>query len=103
MQAMIRYRLKREQVQPQLGLIHGYLDELAELRPEGLREAVYQLEDGVSFVHLVDTGDAGVEVFAQLPAFQRARAALDERCEEPPVVTLLGEVGGYGFGTASRP
>jgi hypothetical protein len=36
-------------------------------------------------------------VLRQLETFQRYRATLDERCDEPPVMTMLREVGSYGF------
>jgi hypothetical protein len=32
-----------------------------------------------------------------MPAFQRYRSTLDERCDDPPVVTVLHEVGSYRF------
>ena len=39
----------------------------------------------------------GPEVLQQLEAFQRLRATPDERFDEPPVLTMLHEVGSYGF------
>ena len=37
------------------------------------------------------------EVLQQLEAFQRLRATPDDRFDEPPVLTMLHEVGSYGF------
>jgi hypothetical protein len=34
---------------------------------------------------------------SQLKAFQRYRSTLDERCEEPSVLTVLHEVGSFRF------
>jgi hypothetical protein len=36
-------------------------------------------------------------VLQQLKAFQRYRTTLDERCDEPPVTTVLHEIGAYRF------
>ncbi|MGH3735621.1 MAG: hypothetical protein ACRDT6_08365 [Micromonosporaceae bacterium] len=97
MQVLITYTLKPDQVDDQLRLVREYLEEYRQLRPDGVREAVYQRDDKVSVIHLVDTGDAGPEVFAGFPAFQRARAVLDERCATPPELTPLHEIDSYGF------
>jgi hypothetical protein len=39
----------------------------------------------------------------RLASFQRYRSTLDERCEQPPVVTVLHEVGSYGFALTRVP
>lgn len=66
------------------------------VRPDGLRYATFQLDDGVTFVAFVEM-DNGPGVLGRPAAFQRYRASLDERCEEPPAMTMLHEVGSYGF------
>ena len=40
---------------------------------------------------------ASVSRLADMPAFQRARSTLDDRCDEPPVVTVLHKVASYRF------
>ncbi len=69
--------------------------ELSSLHPDGVRYASYQLADEVSFVELVETDAPGR--FSQLESFRRYRSTLDERCDEPPVVTEIREVGAAGF------
>ena len=77
-------------------LLRAFFAELAAARPDGLRYATFQLDDEVSFVHLVET-TAGPGEFARLPAFQRYRSTVEDRCDEPPVMTELHEVGLYRF------
>lgn len=91
---MIRYRVKPDQVQRNLNLLHAYFDELQTTEPRGLAYASFLLEDGVTFVHLVDT-DTGAAPFARLAAYQAFRVALDERCDESPAMTELHEVGSF--------
>lgn len=91
---MIRYRVRRDQVDRNLELLRAAYEELESVQPDGLRWVTFQLEDGVSFVDLVG-GEDPPGVLSQLPAFQRLRATLDNRCDEPPVMTELHEVGSF--------
>jgi hypothetical protein len=93
---MIRYKVKPDQVERNLELLRAFFEELESTQPDSLRDAVFQLEDKVSFVHFVET-DNGPGPLPQLKAFQRYRTTLDERCDEPPVMTVLHEVGSYRF------
>ncbi|CAN5719958.1 hypothetical protein BH24ACT3_BH24ACT3_10140 [soil metagenome] len=91
---MIRYRVKREQVERHLELLRAAYEELERTRPGGLRWTTFQLDDGVSFVD-VSGGEAGPEVLQRVEAFQEFRSTLDERCDEPPVMTFLDQVASY--------
>lgn len=95
MQVMIRYRLKPDQVESTVELIRAMYEEFESIQPDALREATFQLDDKVSFVTFVEIDDPGR--LATMPAFQRYRSTLDDRCEQPPVVTVLHEVGSYRF------
>lgn len=95
MQVMIRYKLKPDQTDEFAELGRAVYDELASVRPDWLRQASFLLDDGVSVVTFAELDDPGK--MAGLPAFQRLRSTLDERCDEPPVVTVLHEVGSYRF------
>ncbi|MFB9833061.1 hypothetical protein [Actinoallomurus acaciae] len=96
MQVMFRCRVRPDEVARNLELLQDVYDEMRSVRPKGLRYATFRLEDGVTFVAFAEM-DAGPEVLRELRAFQRYRASLDERCDEPPVLTMLHEVGSYGF------
>jgi quinol monooxygenase YgiN len=98
MRVMIRYRVKRDQVAPTLELLRAVYEELESTQPDGLRYATFQLEDEVSFVAFVESENGpGAAPHHQLKAFQRYRATLDERCDEPPVVSWLHEAGSFRF------
>ena len=55
-----------------------------------------KLDDGVSFVHVAST-EPGNNPLADVAAFQAFQADIGERCDEPPVVTELHEVGSFRF------
>lgn len=93
---MIRYEVRRDQVERNVELLRAAYEELESVQPDGLRWATFQLENEVSFVDFVEVED-GPGPFQQLPAFQRFRVTRDERCDEPAVVTELHEVGKFRF------
>lgn len=96
MQVMIRSTVRSDQVDRNLELLQAVYEEMRSVRPGGLRYVTFQLEDKVTFVAFAEMDD-GPGVLGQLEAFQRYRASHDERCDEPPVMTVLHEVGSYGF------
>lgn len=93
MHAMIRYKVKLDQVERNLELERAVYEEFESVQPDNLRQATFQLDDEVSFVTFVEIDDPGK--LANMPAFQRYRSTLDDRCEEPPVLTVLHEVNSY--------
>jgi quinol monooxygenase YgiN len=96
MQVMIRCKVRPDGVEADLKLLQEVYEEMRSVQPKGLRYATFQLEDKVTFVSFAEM-DEGPEVLQQLKAFQRLRATPDERFDEPPVLTMLHEVGSYGF------
>jgi quinol monooxygenase YgiN len=98
MRVMIRYKVKPDQMEPNLTLLRSVYEELEATQPHGLRYATYQLEDRVSFLAFVETDDGMTTApHHQLRSFHRYRAVLDALCDEPPAVTMLQEVGSFGF------
>ena len=97
-QVMVRYRVKAERAAENAELVRAVYAELNETKPTGLRYATFQLEDGVSFVHLAshDTED-GQSPLSEVQAFQRFQENIADRCEEGPVVSSLREIGSYRF------
>lgn len=99
---MIRYKVKPDHLARHLELLRDVYEELESVQPDGLRYATFQLEDEVSFVDLV----AGPDLPRPLPelqAFQRYRADLDERCDEPPEMTDLHQVHSFRTGEEREP
>lgn len=98
MKRMIRYQVRPDRVAENEGLVRKVYEELARVRPAGLRYATFKLDDGVSFVHLVShDDDAARGALTGLAAFQAFTAGIRERCEDPPVTVDLGVVGSYGW------
>jgi hypothetical protein len=92
---MVRYKVKPDQVAVNEQLVRDVYDELARTQPEGLRYGTFKLPDGVSFVHLAVHGDENP--LQQVEAFQRFQAGIGDRCDEPPAVSQLEEIGSYRF------
>ena len=92
---MVRYKVKPELVARNEQLVGAVYEQLHERRPGGLRYATFALDDGVSFMHLASIERDGANPLVELPAFTRFLEGIGERCDEPPVVTQLREVGSF--------
>jgi hypothetical protein len=97
-QVMVRYKVKPDRAAENEELVRAVYDELAGTAPTGLRYATFQLDDGVSFVHLASTED-GQNPLSHVTAFQRFQANIADRCDEAPVVSELREIGSFGLFT----
>jgi hypothetical protein len=97
-QVIVQYRVKPDRAAENVELVRAVYDELERTKPEGLRYATFQLDDGVSFVH-VAVNDSGSErsPLTELAAFQEFQREIADRCEEQPRVTEVREVGSYRF------
>jgi hypothetical protein len=97
-QVIVRYRVKPERAAENEELVRAVYAELYRTKPAGLRYATFQLDDGVSFVHLAsnDTED-GQSPLSDVQAFKRFQENIDDRCEEGPVVSSVREIGSYRF------
>jgi hypothetical protein len=93
---MVRYKVKPERVAENEELVRAVYEELQSVAPDGLHYATFRLEDGVSFMHVAVT-EAERNPLPDLEAFQRFQAGIADRCDEPPVVTTLSEVGSFRF------
>jgi len=91
---MVRYKLKPDQVETNEALVRAVFDELHAEAPTGFGYATFKLDDGVSFVHIASV-EGEHNPLAESEAFARFQADVRDRCEEPPVVTELHEVGAY--------
>ena len=97
-QVMVRYKVKPERVADNERLVRAVYDELKALDPDGFHYATFKLEDGVSFMHLAFSEGERAPL-PDLEAFGRFQEDIGERCDEPPVVTRLGEVGSFRMGS----
>jgi hypothetical protein len=95
---IVRYKVKADRAEENKALIRKVFAELAEAMPDGLSYASFNLEDGVSFLHVatIDTPD-GANPLTATPAFKAFVANIRDRCEEPPAATSAEVVGSYRF------
>jgi hypothetical protein len=93
-QVMVRYRVSPDRAAENEALVRTVYDELQASEPAGLRYATFKLEDGVSFLHIAETED-GHNPLSELSAFREFQAGIADRCEEPPLVTDLTEIGSF--------
>jgi len=93
---MVRYKVKLDRAEENEALVRAVYEELHGTEPAGLRYATFRLDDGVSFVHVAATDD-GQSPLSQVAAFGRFQADIADRCDEPPVVTELHELGSFNL------
>jgi hypothetical protein len=91
---MVRYKVKPDRAAENEELVRGVYDELQRTEPAGLRYATFQLDDGVSFVHLASTED-GRSPLSHVKAFEQFQENIADRCDEAPVVSDLREIGSF--------
>jgi quinol monooxygenase YgiN len=95
---LVRYQVKPERVAENEALVRAVFDSLRASPIQGLRYAAHRLEDGVSFVHMVEFANAAAnEAFVGRPAFKAFVAQIRERCDEPPLNMGMQEIGAHGF------
>jgi len=91
---MVRYKVKPDQAARNEELVRAVYAELHEREPSGIRYATFKLDDGVTFVHLAETG-ADAAALTGLQAFEEFVEGIAERCDDPPVATELHEIGSF--------
>jgi hypothetical protein len=76
--------------------VRAVYDELEGTKPAGLRYATFQLDDGVSFVHIaVNETDSARSPLNELAAFQEFAREIEARWEEPPKGSEAQALGAY--------
>ena len=92
---IVRYRVRPERIAANEALVRAVYDELAVLRPAGLRYGTFQLDDPARFLHLASIEGDGESPLATVEAFLAFVADIRGRCEEPPATSTLHRVGSY--------
>jgi hypothetical protein len=93
---VVRYRVLPGHEDRNAELVRDVYRELHALAPAGFTYATYRLGDG-TFVHVAESED-GVAPLPRLPAFDRFRDGIADRCAEMPVTALAERVGAYRGG-----
>jgi hypothetical protein len=91
---MVRYKVKADQAERNAELVRAVYTQLQREQTPGIRYATFKLDDGVTFVHLAETDD-GANPLGTLSAFAEFQSDIAARCDEPPRVAELEEVGSY--------
>jgi hypothetical protein len=91
---MVRYRVKPGRAEENEELVRAVYAELARERPAGIRYSTSRLEDGVTFIHLHESSD-DAPAMGEFEAFGAFQSDIRGRCDDPPVVTELTEIGSY--------
>jgi hypothetical protein len=92
---MVRYTVKPEAAEHNAELVRAVYAELAQVDPEGLRYATFVLDDGITFVHLATHDEHNP--LPGLASFRAFQEGIGDRCDSPPVVTQLTEVGSFRY------
>ena len=93
---IVRYKVKEDQAQQNIDYILDVFSALEKGKPEGIRYASFQLEDGVSFVHIasIETED-GSNPLPDFDEFKTFVQDIGSRCVEPPAVSAAETIGAY--------
>jgi hypothetical protein len=98
-QRLIRYRTKPDQAAANAELVRAVYAELHRTHPDGFRYATLQLDDQVTFIHLVQSEYDPSPILA-VKAFGVFQAGILDRCDEPPAQQAFTEIGSYRFLTS---
>ena len=93
---VVRYKVKADRADENRQFIKKVFAQLDANKPDGLRYVSFNLDDGLSFVHIavVETAD-GKNPLPETPAFQDFVSDIKDCCDEPPVATKADIVGSY--------
>jgi hypothetical protein len=92
---MVRYTTRPDRAEENAQLIEAVFESLRRSAPPGLTYTSYRLEDGASFVHVASIANADKNPLRELAEFNAFTAGIKDRCDAPPVTTVLNQVGQY--------
>jgi hypothetical protein len=93
---IVRYKVKPDRAAENVELVSAVYVELERAKPAGLRYATFQLDDGVTFVHVAVNETASERSpLSEVAAFREFQREIADRCEEQPRVSEVREVGSY--------
>jgi hypothetical protein len=88
---VVQYKVRQDAVALNEELLREAFAELEQVRPAGLRYRVLVLDDGVSFVHIVEY--EGENPLPAIPSFKRYLADVRGRLQGEPAVGQASELG----------
>jgi hypothetical protein len=90
---VVRYRTRPDTADDNEQLIKAVFEELAAVRPGGIRYCTVRVDD-TTFVHTA-VFDSDANPLDDLLTFQTFTSGITDRCEEPPAPTAGRLVGSY--------
>jgi hypothetical protein len=94
---VVRYTVTAGREPENEALVRDVYAELSGSRPAGFSYATFREEDASAFMHLAAVAEGQPNPLPASAAFARFQAGIGERCEQPPIVTELTEVGSYAL------
>ena len=93
---IVRYKVKADRADENREYIRRVFGQLDDEKPEGLRYVSFNLDDGLSFVHIavVETPD-GCNPLPETVAFREFVSEIQDRCDEPPAAAKANIIGSY--------
>ena len=93
---IVQYTVKADRADENREYVRGVFEELDANRPDGLRYVSFNLDDGLTFVHVavVETED-GENPLPKTQSFQNFIKDIQDRCEIPPAASAANIVGSY--------
>jgi len=90
---VVRFRTRPDTADDNERLIKAVFEELAAVRPGGIRYFTVRVDE-TTFVHTA-VFDSDANPLDDLPAFQTFTSGIRDRCEEPPATAAGRLVGSY--------
>jgi hypothetical protein len=93
---VVRYQAKPKRADENQRLIEAVFADLEARKPKGFTYQAFRLDDGVSFIHVVNEHDVeDADSLQDVPAFQAFVADIAERCDVQPAPSGATTVGAY--------
>ena len=93
---VVRYKLKSGRAEENIAYIKKVFEQLRRESPDGLRYCSFQLDDGLSFLHIAQVDDSlEANPLTAVSAFKDFVSNIAERCEEPPRPVSASLMGAY--------
>jgi hypothetical protein len=94
---VVRYETKPECADENRHLVEKVFAQLDEMAPGGFGYTSLQLDDGVTFIHIVRENGSADIALTDVPAFKEFVANVGDRCTVQPIATGAHVVGSYHF------
>lgn len=93
---VVQYKVKADRADENRAFIRDVFEELDANRPDGLRYVSFNLDDGLTFVHVaVVESEDGENPLPKTDSFKKFIADIRDRCDVPPAASSASIIGSY--------